>query len=263
MYSLPTPSLPYCLVFFLQMLKDLPTSPPPCLLRSWSGCSTSSLPDLIDWLMWVECNSRLLLGRSEGLHVELVKRTQPSSPVSLPFCILSLGMNLWSSHILGIDVSYLYRPWMEVWRINFPSWETAGWVTIKPKSFWSASTLASLFPPGAIQLQPPWRFMWWWWLPTCLSQTWPSGMHEPILKNQSSTRPSFCLTGLKSFVFLANMSPLLFSIVLIRAKTENGLKEMNIFYQNTVSRSSSHPGYEGISLSHCTLECVLGSNTPP
>lgn len=71
---LPTPSLPCCLVFFLQMLKDLPTYPRPCLLKSWSGCSTSSLPDLIDWPMWVEFNSLLVFHGSEGLHVELGKR---------------------------------------------------------------------------------------------------------------------------------------------------------------------------------------------
>lgn len=65
----PPPSS-LCLVFFLQMLKDLPTSPQPCLLRSWSGCSTSSLPDLIDWPMWVEFNSLLVFCRSEGLHME-------------------------------------------------------------------------------------------------------------------------------------------------------------------------------------------------
>lgn len=43
------------------MSKDLPTSLRPCLLRSLSGCSTSSLPDLIGWPMWVAFNSILVL----------------------------------------------------------------------------------------------------------------------------------------------------------------------------------------------------------
>lgn len=53
----PHSFLPRCLVFFSQMSKDLPTSLRPCPLRSWSGCSTSSLPDLTGWPMWVAFNS--------------------------------------------------------------------------------------------------------------------------------------------------------------------------------------------------------------
>ena len=170
----PTPSLPCCLVFFLQMLKDLPTSPPPCLLRSWSGCSTSSLPDLIDWPMWVEFNSWLVFGRSEGLHVELVERTQPYLPMSLPFCILSPGMDLWSSHILRINVSYLHALDGRFDRLIFPVERQLVELQLNQSPLDLLPLSHRYFPltwPGAIQLQTPLWFMQWWWLPAVAQPT--------------------------------------------------------------------------------------------
>lgn len=182
------------------MSKDLPTSPRPCLPRSWSGCSTSSLLDLIDWPMWVEFNCPLVFTgvrdcmRNEGreglsLHHQCHYHSAswPQTWIPDPRACWGPMLVIYGSRTGGLS--------------DFPSWETAGWVTIKPKSF----LICFPFPaacgraPSSCSLR----------VASCRndflkfpSQPRPSGMNWSLLKDQWATGPSrHHFVWLKSFVF--------------------------------------------------------------